>query len=140
MAAVIAGKSESDRARVLNSIPLGRVGQPDEVAAAVFLLESDYAIIPGAGRDAMETKITATELAKGLSDVLNRVRYRGERFLVERGGEPVALLEPTEGVPGITLRGLVDRLRDIPLADEGFADDLEEIQSSQPSVGDFEWR
>ncbi len=88
----------------------------------------------------METKITSTELAKGLSDVLNRVRYRGERFLVQRGGEPVALLQPAEGVPGITLRDLVDRLRDVSIPDEGFAKDLEQIQSSQPLAGDVEWR
>ena len=49
----------------------------------------------------METKITATDLAKSLSDVLNRVRYRGERFLVERNGEPVAAVLPVAGVWGI---------------------------------------
>ena len=42
----------------------------------------------------METTITATELARNLSDILNRVRYRGERFRVERNGEVVAVLEP----------------------------------------------
>ena len=35
----------------------------------------------------METRITPTELARSLSDVLNRVRYRGERFRIERNGE-----------------------------------------------------
>jgi len=37
--------------------------------------------------------ISATELAKRLSDVLNRVRYRHETFVVERNGEPVASIE-----------------------------------------------
>jgi prevent-host-death family protein len=82
----------------------------------------------------MATKITATELAKSFSDVLNRVRYRGERFLVERNGEPVATLAPVEPVPAITLSQLVGRLGDVSLPGEGFADDLEAIQSSQPGL------
>jgi antitoxin (DNA-binding transcriptional repressor) of toxin-antitoxin stability system len=45
----------------------------------------------------METTITATELARNLSDILNRVRYRGERFRVERNGELVATIEPPVG-------------------------------------------
>ncbi|MFN0071262.1 MAG: type II toxin-antitoxin system prevent-host-death family antitoxin [Chloroflexota bacterium] len=39
-----------------------------------------------------ETKITATELARNLSDVLNRARYRGEHFIVERNGEPIVTI------------------------------------------------
>ena len=72
----------------------------------------------------METKITATELARSLSDVLSRVLYRGERFLIERNGEPVATLVPTGPVPGITMGELFEVLRAVPPVDEGFADDL----------------
>ena len=79
----------------------------------------------------METRISATELARRLSDVLSRARYRGERFVVERGGEVVAVLEPpTEAVRPITLRELTERLRNVR-PDEGFADDLEAIQAEQ---------
>jgi len=52
----------------------------------------------------MEHRISATELARRLGDVLGRIRYRGERFLVERNGAPVARLEPVAGVPAATLR------------------------------------
>ena len=79
----------------------------------------------------METKITATELAKSLSDVLNRVRYRRERFLVERNGEPVATVAPASPALGITLRDLLSRIGDLPMPGEGFAEDLEAIQSQQ---------
>lgn len=88
----------------------------------------------------METRITATELAKSLSDILNRVRYRGERFLVERNGDPVAALGPPGPATGTTLRQLVALLKQIPPAGEDFADDLEVIQSSQPKAGSPIWR
>ena len=42
------------------------------------------------------TKITATELARNLSDILNRVRYKGESFIVERNGEVVGELAPAK--------------------------------------------
>ena len=82
----------------------------------------------------METRITATELARSLSDVLNRVRYKEERFVIVRNGEPVATLAPagpTTPTVGMTLRELVALLKDNPMP-EGLADDLEEIQASQP--------
>jgi prevent-host-death family protein len=72
----------------------------------------------------METRITATDLAKNLSDVLNRARYKGETFIVERNGEPVAKIEPPVK-PGITLGELADLIRDLPPLDDKFADDLE---------------
>ena len=80
----------------------------------------------------METKITATELSRTLSDILSRVRYRGESFLIERNGEPVATLAPARPLPAITLGEFLARLGDLSLPGEGFADDLETIQSSQP--------
>jgi prevent-host-death family protein len=74
------------------------------------------------------TRITATELARNLSDVLNRARYKGETFIVERNGEPVAKIEPT-GKPGITLEELADLLRGLPLLDDKFANDLDTARS-----------
>lgn len=87
----------------------------------------------------METRITATELAKSLSDVLNRVRYRGEKFLIVRNGEPIATMGPAAPVPGITLRELLTLLKDLGSPDEDFADDLGAIHSSQPKVSDPAW-
>lgn len=42
----------------------------------------------------MENTVTATELARNLGDVLARVRYRRESFLVERNGRAVARVVP----------------------------------------------
>ncbi len=82
----------------------------------------------------MESRITATDLAKSLSDVLNRVRYRGEKFIVERNGASVAALIPVWAATGITLRELMIRLAQLPSADDGFAKDLTTIQSSQSKL------
>jgi prevent-host-death family protein len=75
----------------------------------------------------MEARITATELARKLGDVLGRVRYRGEVFVVERNGEPVARLAP---VPSAATPSLLDGFRawrTAGAADPTFADDLERI-------------
>jgi len=87
----------------------------------------------------METRITATELARSLSDVLNRVRYRGERFIVERNGEPVATLAPAGPEKSMTLRQLVELLKQVPPPDEDFANDLRAIRESQPPAGMPKW-
>ncbi|MBW3631989.1 MAG: hypothetical protein KY456_03070 [Chloroflexi bacterium] len=82
----------------------------------------------------METTITATQLAKGLSDILNRVRYRGERFLVQRNGETIATIEPLTSMPGITVSELIAKVGDLEMPGDGFADDLEAIQAAQRLV------
>lgn len=87
----------------------------------------------------METTITATQLAKGLSDILNRVRYRGERFLVQRNGETIATIEPLTSMPGITVSELIAKVGDLEMPGDGFADDLEAIQAAQGLVEMPEW-
>ena len=87
----------------------------------------------------METRITATDLAKSLSDILNRVRYRSESFVIVRSGEEIATLAPKGPIAGGTLQHLAAALRDRVSPGEGFADDLEAIQASQPRLGDPDW-
>ena len=83
----------------------------------------------------MQQKITATELARSLSDVLSRVHYKGESFVIERNGELVATLEPPDTKPPITVGELFSRLREKHGPLEGFADDLEAVQASQEKIG-----
>jgi antitoxin (DNA-binding transcriptional repressor) of toxin-antitoxin stability system len=52
----------------------------------------------------MEHRISATELARRLGDVLGRIRYRGDSFIVERNGDPVARLSPLPALPGASAR------------------------------------
>lgn len=78
----------------------------------------------------MGTLISAAELGKNLSDVLDQVRDRGERFTVARDGEPVAALVPADAPPSITLRELASQMGGIPLPDDGFAGDIEAMRQA----------
>jgi len=71
----------------------------------------------------METTITATELARGLSDILNRVKYKGESFRVVRNGEVVAVVEPAKKRT-ITWGEFADRYDRLPKPDPQFWEDV----------------
>lgn len=87
----------------------------------------------------MERTITATELSKQLSDILNRVRYRGERFTVARNGEPIAVLAPVGAPQGITLRQLAAQIGGLHLPDEDFAEDIAEMHRTLVPVEPPAW-
>jgi prevent-host-death family protein len=84
----------------------------------------------------VETKITATELARNLSDILNRVRYKGESFRVERNGEVVAVLAPTKR-RGTTWGEFVAWWESVPKPDPEFWDDVEEARRLQGEMPDI---
>ena len=75
----------------------------------------------------MAARITPADLAKRLPEILERVRDRGERFVVEENGAPLATIAPPELGPAKSLQEMAERLASIPWPDEDFADDLEEI-------------
>jgi prevent-host-death family protein len=81
----------------------------------------------------MEGRVSATELARRLADFLGRVQYRGESFVIERNGDPVARLVPLPGKGGNTLRGALVAWRSAGEPDPGFAEDLDRIgQADRP--------
>ena len=86
-----------------------------------------------------ETTITSTTLSRSTSEILNRVIYRGERFIVQRGGKIVARIEPAVPSDPISLEELARRLAGTPMPMEGFADDLEKIQAEQTVEGEPPW-
>jgi prevent-host-death family protein len=90
-------------------------------------------------KDAMATKLTATQLARTLSDVLNRVEYRGERFTIERNGRVVAVLEPAAPVKRATVADLIEIFNKYPEPDPELADILEAIQAEQEPLKMPEW-
>ncbi|HEY7062107.1 MAG TPA: CHAT domain-containing protein [Chloroflexota bacterium] len=81
---------------------------------------------------AMASRITVADLSEHLSDVLRRVRDRGEEFVVEQDGESIATLAPSVLEQGPTLRELAARLGDLRLPGDDFGADLATIQASQP--------
>jgi prevent-host-death family protein len=85
----------------------------------------------------MDHRITATELARRLGDVLGRVRYRGDAFVVERNGEPVARLTPVAGSSATSLREALAAW-DQGERDTSFADDLERV-SQQDRAPEPAW-
>ncbi len=74
-----------------------------------------------------EHRISATDLARNLGDVLGRLRYRGDSFIVERNGAPVARLEPLPQGRSATLRDAVSAWGNAGPSHPAFADDLERI-------------
>lgn len=88
----------------------------------------------------MVTRITATELSRSLSDVLSRVQYRGESFVIERNGREVARLEPSAELQAAATWEDFARLLEehLPIGD-GFADDLEWVQRNQGDVEIRDW-
>jgi len=87
----------------------------------------------------MDTTISATELSKRMSDILNRVKYRGERFVIQRNGESMAVLQPADLRTGITVSELVARVGDLKVPDDGFAENLEAVPAEQGFAEITEW-
>jgi len=75
----------------------------------------------------MEYRISATDLARRAGEVLGRVRYRGDSFVVDRNGDPVARISPVAGVATGTARELVHVWRSVGAPEASFADDLEAV-------------
>ena len=77
----------------------------------------------------MAGRITATDVARRLSDVLNQVRYQGEEFDIVRGKEVVARLVPAVPPGGVALDRLDALVRSLPRLGareaERFARDIE---------------
>jgi antitoxin (DNA-binding transcriptional repressor) of toxin-antitoxin stability system len=87
----------------------------------------------------MSLIVTATEAARRFSELLNRVRYERETFVILRGGEAVGQLGPIESRSATTFRDLIATLNRVEKPDEQFADDLEQIQAGQPLAGESPW-
>jgi len=74
-------------------------------------------------------KISAAKAARNFSEILNRVKYRGESFVVERNHEPVCRIEPIKGRKPVTTDNFAEWWNGLPRPDDKFADDLEETHN-----------
>jgi hypothetical protein len=66
------------------------------------------------------------------------VRYRGEIFIIERGGEAVGELRPA-GLPRFTGSDFLALLRSLPKVDEDFLEAVEEAARKQPPIQESPW-
>lgn len=74
----------------------------------------------------MDTLISTTETVRHLGDVLARVKYKGEHFLLTKNARPVARLVPTNSTRFATGAEINRAMERLP-SDPEFADDLERV-------------
>jgi antitoxin (DNA-binding transcriptional repressor) of toxin-antitoxin stability system len=84
----------------------------------------------------MEQIISATALARRLGDVLGRIRYRGESFVIERNGVAVARLVPTGTDQRASVVEVLRRWREAAEPEPEFAAALERIGAADREPGD----
>ncbi len=87
----------------------------------------------------MKSRISATEAVRSFSELMNRVRYRGESFLVERGGKPICEIRPAAPArfSGTELASL---LRSLLKPDAEYLSILETLAAKQPTVAKSGWQ
>jgi antitoxin (DNA-binding transcriptional repressor) of toxin-antitoxin stability system len=83
----------------------------------------------------MEHRLSATELARTLGDVLGRIRYRGDSFVIERNGDPVARIGPLAERPIATVREVAVVWRSTE-PDPDLGADLETVDATDRPPGD----
>jgi antitoxin (DNA-binding transcriptional repressor) of toxin-antitoxin stability system len=86
----------------------------------------------------MGKKVSATEAVRKFSDLLNSIKYRGDRYTIIKGGKPVAFIGPLEtsfkGKKMGDLKDLVERLPRLGREAEKFKEDLVQILKQQPKM------
>ena len=87
----------------------------------------------------MKVHISATETSRRFSELMNRVHYRGESFVVERGGRPMCEILPAQP-PKFSGRELADLLRSLPKPDEEYLLLVEKLAAKQAPVTESKWR
>jgi prevent-host-death family protein len=86
----------------------------------------------------MKSRISATEAARGFSELMNRVRYRGESFVVERRGKPICEILPAKP-PKFSGTDLANLLRSLPKPDEEYLAGVEDLIAKQSTVAESGW-
>src|SRR5262245_36172221 len=92
----------------------------------------------GTRRVAGARRLSATDAARRFSEVLNRVAYRGERFVIERGGEAVCEIVPARR-GFLSLAELAEMLASLPTPDPAYWSDVSKAIAEQPRVPDSPW-
>ncbi|HXN87405.1 MAG TPA: hypothetical protein VN867_15130 [Candidatus Binataceae bacterium] len=87
----------------------------------------------------MKTRVTATEAARKFSEILNRVAYKGETFVVERGGRPVCEIAPAH-TKKFTASDFAEMIKSAPRPDDEYFDAVEEVIKNRQPVAPSPWR
>ena len=82
--------------------------------------------------------ISATEAARSFSELLDRVCYRGETFVIERGGELVCEMSHVTP-PRFTGADFSTLLHSLPKPDPRYWDAVEQRTKQTPAVPESPW-
>jgi prevent-host-death family protein len=85
-----------------------------------------------------ERAISATEAARRFSHLLNRVELRGEAFVIERGGRPVARIGPASPTH-LTGADFAALMKTLPRPDDAYLDLVERIARDQRPLEPPPW-
>jgi len=85
----------------------------------------------------VESHISATNASRGFADVLNRVEYGGETFVVERAGKPICKIIPLpRHLTGAEQAALWAKR---PKVDAGWCADVEWAIKNQGELPKIDW-
>ena len=82
--------------------------------------------------------ISATEAARSFSELLDRVCYRGESFVIERGGEPVCEISHVKPMR-FTGADFLTLLHSLPKPDPAFWSAVEKATRQEPVIPESPW-
>jgi len=85
-------------------------------------------------------RLSATEAARNFSELINRVAYNEEVFVIERGGRAVCEVHPVYGSKSFTAEDLVALLRSLPAPGDAFLDQVERVVAEQGPAESTRWR
>lgn len=83
-------------------------------------------------------RLSATDAARRFSDMVNRVAYNREAFIVERGGRAVCEVRPVYG-SDFTGADLAEILHGLPAPGATYLDAVEKGVRAQPRAARDEW-
>ena len=90
----------------------------------------------------MEKRITATQAVRDFSEILNKIKFKGVHYIIERSGKAVAQMEPVNTPhKDRSLKELKFLLNKLPPLDDelaAFAEDLERIWKDRPPLPEEE--
>ena len=84
-------------------------------------------------------RLSVTELARRLSELLNRVHFQRETVIVERGGKPLRQLMPVPRALDLQLSHLVMLLDSLPSRGEDWAEGVAQGVAEQGEFEGLEW-
>jgi prevent-host-death family protein len=87
----------------------------------------------------VKSEISATDARRRFSEILDRVKYRDETFVVKRRGAPICeIIAVRTGT--FTGRDLVELLRSLPHPGKDYLNAVERHVRKQPRVEKSRWR